>query len=52
MSELDQTISGYDLWHLALPVTSRRDHGIGSVEGTCEIVILRLTSEGGSEGFG
>lgn len=52
MSELDQTISDYDLWHLALPVTSRRDHGIGSVEGTCEVVILRLTSEGGAEGFG
>ncbi|WP_425080565.1 enolase C-terminal domain-like protein [Ruegeria arenilitoris] len=52
MTDLNQTITGFDLWHLELSVTSRRDHGIGSVEGSCEIVILRLTSEGGSEGFG
>lgn len=49
---LDQTITGFDLWHLALPVTTRRDHGIGSVEGACEIVVLRLTAEGGETGFG
>lgn len=52
MSDLDQEIIGFDLWHLELPVTSRRDHGIGSVEGACEVVILRLRSEGGAEGFG
>jgi len=52
MSNLYQKITGFDVWHLALPVTSRRDHGIGSVEGTCEVVILRLTSEDGNEGFG
>ena len=52
MSDLSQKITGYDLWHLKLPVTSRRDHGIGSVEGVCEIVILRLTSEDGSQGYG
>lgn len=52
MGDLTQTIIGYDLWHLELPVTSRRDHGIGSVEGVCEVVILRLRSEDGSEGFG
>ncbi|MDJ0824209.1 MAG: enolase C-terminal domain-like protein [Rhodobacter sp.] len=52
MSDLDQTIIGYDLWHLALPVVSRRDHGIGAVEGTCEIVVLRLTAEGGQNGWG
>ncbi|WP_170381480.1 enolase C-terminal domain-like protein [Ruegeria atlantica] len=52
MSDLDQKIIGFDLWHLKLPVTSRRDHGIGSVEGACEVVVLRLTAEGGSEGFG
>ena len=33
-------------------MVSRRDHGIGSVEGTCEIVLLRLTAEGGAEGWG
>ncbi len=49
---LDQRIVGFDLWHLALPVTTRRDHGIGSVEGSCEIVVLRLTAEGGEVGFG
>ncbi len=52
MTNLNQKITGYDLWHLALPVTSRRDHGIGSVEGVCEVVILRLTSEDGRHGFG
>ncbi|MEL7116413.1 MAG: muconate cycloisomerase, partial [Pseudomonadota bacterium] len=35
-----------------MPVTSRRDHGIGTVDGTCEIIVLRLTAEGGAEGFG
>ncbi len=52
MSDLQQKITGYDLWHLALPVTSRRDHGIGSVEGACEVVILRLITEDGTQGFG
>lgn len=52
MSELSQKITGFDLWHLALPVVSRRDHGIGAVEGNCEIVVLRLTAEGGAQGFG
>ncbi|WP_050604491.1 enolase C-terminal domain-like protein [Ruegeria sp. 6PALISEP08] len=52
MSDLSQKITGYDLWHLKLPVNSRRDHGIGSVEGVCEVVILRLTSEDGTQGFG
>ena len=52
MSDLDQPITRYDVWHLSLPVTSRRDHGIGSVEGACEIVVLRLTTEDGTEGWG
>ena len=52
MTDLAQTITGMDLWRLALPVVSRRDHGIGSVEGSCEIIVLRLTAEGGAEGFG
>ena len=52
MSDLDQTITGMDLWQLVVPVVSRRDHGIGSVEGACEVVILRLTTEGGAQGFG
>ncbi|MBV2360626.1 muconate cycloisomerase [Thalassococcus sp. CAU 1522] len=45
-------ITGYDVWHLALPVTARRDHGIGSVAGTVEVIVLRLTAENGAEGWG
>lgn len=52
VSELDQIIVGYDLWHLSLPVVSAREHGIGRVEGACEVIVLRLTSEGGEAGFG
>ncbi len=50
--DLLQTITDYELWHLSLPVSSARDHGIGRVEGACEIVVLKLTAEGGSVGFG
>ena len=52
MSDLAQKITGFDLWHLALPVVSRRDHGIGAVAGSCEIIVLRLTADGGPQGFG
>ncbi len=52
MADLSQTITGFDLWHLSLPVVSRRDHGIGTVEGACNAVVLRLTAEGGAEGYG
>ncbi|MEL7464054.1 MAG: enolase C-terminal domain-like protein [Pseudomonadota bacterium] len=52
MTDLTQTIVAMDLWHLSLPVRSRRDHGIGSVEGACEIIVLRLTAEGGAVGWG
>ena len=52
MSDLDQKIVGMDVWHLSVPVVSRRDHGIGSVAGACEIVLLRLTTDGGVVGWG
>ncbi|MDJ1017523.1 MAG: enolase C-terminal domain-like protein [Paracoccaceae bacterium] len=52
MSDLDQIITDYDLWYLNLPVVSSRDHGIGRVDGSCELIILRLRAEGGAEGFG
>ena len=52
MSDLEQKITGYDIWYLELPVVSPRDHGIGKVDGSCEVIILRLTSEDGSQGFG
>ena len=49
---LDAKIERFDVWRLALPVRSRRDHGVGAVEGAVEIVLLRLTAEGGATGFG
>lgn len=52
MSDLDQKITDMALWHLALPVVSRRDHGIGAVEGNCEVVVVKLTTEGGASGWG
>ena len=33
-------------------MVSRREHGIGAVHHACEVLILRLTAEGGAEGFG
>jgi len=52
MSAISQTISGFEAWHLQLPVNARRDHGIGSVEHSVDIVVLQLTSEDGTQGFG
>lgn len=52
MKNLDETIVALDVWHLSLPVASRRDHGIGTVEGAVEVVIVRLTAEGGATGYG
>lgn len=40
------------VWHLALPVSARRDHGIGSVAGAVDVVLLRLTAEDGTHGWG
>lgn len=50
--DLNQLVTGFELWHLEVPVVSRRDHGVGSVAGACETIILRLTAEGGAQGFG
>ncbi len=47
-----QKITGFDVWHIQLPVNARRDHGIGSVEHSVDLVILRLRSEDGTEGWG
>ena len=52
MNDINQNIIGFDLWYLSLPVVSARDHGIGRVEGACEVVVLRLTAEGGETGWG
>ena len=51
-SSIEDLITAMDVWHLSIPVVSRRDHGIGSVAGEIEIVIVRLTSSSGLEGFG
>lgn len=52
VSDLSQRIVALDLWHLALPVTTQRDHGIGRVAGTVEVVVVRLEAEGGAVGYG
>ena len=52
MDAVSQRITDVDIWHLQLPVNARRDHGIGSVEHVVDIVVLRLTSEDGTQGFG
>lgn len=52
LGDLEQIITGFDLWYLELPVVSVRDHGIGKVAGHCEVIVLRLTGEGGAAGFG
>lgn len=52
MSDQTQIISGFSLWHVSLPVNARRDHGIGSVAGAVEVVVLRLEAEGGAVGYG
>lgn len=52
MSDQHQIITEFTLWHLSLPVNARRDHGIGSVEGAVEIVVLRLEAEGSLRGYG
>lgn len=51
-SHLDEKIVAMDVWHIALPVNSRRDHGIGSVSDKIEVVVVKLTSESGAVGFG
>jgi len=47
-----QMIKAMTLWHLSVPVVARRDHGIGSVKEAVDVVILRLTAEDGTHGFG
>jgi len=47
-----QKIVDFKVWHLQLPVNARRDHGIGSVVGSIDIVVLCLTSEDGNRGYG
>ncbi|MEE9335299.1 MAG: enolase C-terminal domain-like protein [Granulosicoccaceae bacterium] len=52
LSTLDEKIVAMDVWHAALPVNSRRDHGIGTVASEIEIVVVRLTGESGEVGYG
>ena len=50
MSDLLQKIADV-VWHIRVPVVST-SHGIGDIEGGFEVVLLRLTTEGGQEGWG
>ncbi|MCJ8309112.1 MAG: muconate cycloisomerase [Rhizobiaceae bacterium] len=52
LATLEEKIVAMDVWHVALPVNSRRDHGIGTVADAIEIVVVRLTGESGQTGFG
>lgn len=52
LASLDEKIVAMDVWHAALPVNSRRDHGIGTVASNVEIVVVRLVGESGEVGFG
>ena len=52
MTELVQKIVALDVWHVQLPVVSRRDHGIGTVANSVDVVVVKLTSESGTTGFG
>lgn len=52
MSELAQKIVSMDVWHVQLPVNSRRDHGIGTVANAIDVVIVGLETESGLKGFG
>jgi len=49
---LTEKIVAMDAWYCKMPVNARRDHGIGSVLGTVDTVVVRLTSESGATGFG
>ncbi len=52
LSTLEEKIVEMDVWHLSMPVNSRRDHGIGTIADAIEIIVVRLTSESGETGFG
>lgn len=52
MASTTEKIIAMDVWQVSMPVTSQRDHGIGSVANAIDAVIVRLTSESGVHGFG
>ena len=52
MSPANETIEFFKVRLLALPVVSRRDHGIGSVEGAVRTLLLEIRTSGGAVGFG
>ena len=47
-----ETITAMRLWHLELPVVSRRDHGIGTVKDSVEIIVVELEAASGATGYG
>lgn len=51
-SLLEECITDVDVWYCKLPVNSKRDHGIGSIQNTIDVVIVRIQTESGASGFG
>jgi len=49
---LSELIIAMEAWHCKVPVNARRDHGIGSVLGSVDVVVVKLTSESGAVGYG
>lgn len=52
MGPLGDAVGRIQVWHVALPVRRPRDHGSGLVSGKIEVVIMRLETEAGSDGWG
>jgi len=51
-TQLQEKIVAMDVWHVKLPVKTRRDHGIGTVADAIDVVIVRITAESGMQGIG
>ncbi len=52
MTSFSDIVSRIQVWHVALPVKSPRDHGSGLVSGSVEVVVLRLETIDGGYGWG
>ncbi len=52
MAQQSDSIERMTVWHAALPVRSKRDHGSGLVADNVDVVIVRLDTAQGHSGFG
>lgn len=52
LTAIDEAIIDMQVWHLALPVNARRDHGIGTIADMVEVIVVALVSESGKIGYG